>query len=197
MATIKTGILIPLLLGFISTSCINERQQHSKMVPEETIGIIGGSDTVTSIIISDHASRHDKDTIIYELPQCQLWYTKPLSENYKGKEIQMWTEHKVYWENVQVINVFVANPTDIPLGFGRPILVDQWKDNKWCLPERKDTTCDLAWQDDAFMIEKAPLLYCFRCELDEFLMPKGKYKVSKLFFSGTKKIEVNTNFEIK
>ena len=146
-------------------------------MPEETIGIIGGSDTVTSIIISDHASRHDKDTIIYELPQCQLWYTKPLSENYKGKEIQMWTEHKVYWENVQVINVFVANPTDIPLGFGRPILVDQWKDNKWCLPERKDTTCDLAWQDDAFMIEKAPLLYCFRCELDEFLMPKGKYKV--------------------
>lgn len=55
-----------------------------------------------------------------------LWYTKDLPEAYNG-ETRLWTEYEVYTENVPVINVFVSNPTDIPLEFGRDMRFYLWK----------------------------------------------------------------------
>ena len=38
---------------------------------------------------------------------------------------------------------------------------------------QKDTSYTIVWNSDAFMIEKAPLLYCFHYKLNEYCIPKG------------------------
>ena len=50
---------------------------------------------------------------------------------------------------------------------------------------------------DAFMIEKAPLLYCFRYKLNEYCIPKGKYRVQKSFSRGDERILLTDSFEVK
>ena len=112
----KTIILFAILLGAVCMSCTNKRQQFQpEATPDKELAIIGGSDTVTSIQVSSA----DRDTIIYDTPECYLWYVEDLLDKYKDKPVSMWTERSVYWENVQAINVFVANPTNVPLSFGR------------------------------------------------------------------------------
>ena len=109
-----------LLCLILCGSCSNKQK---KFQPEATndheVAIIGSADGPTEIVIGEDSYKQDRDTVIYEIPQCKLWYTKGLSEADKGKEIRMWTERKEYWKDVQVINVFVANPTDAPINFGR------------------------------------------------------------------------------
>ena len=87
-----------------------------------------------------------------------------------------------------MINVFVSNPTDIPLEFGRDMRFYLWKNDKWCPPEQRDTSYTIVWNSEAFMIEKAPLLYCFRYKLNEYYIPKGKYRVQKSFSRGDEHI---------
>lgn len=96
-----------------------------------------------------------------------------------------------------VINVFVSNPTDIPLEFGRDMRFYLWKNDKWCPPEQRDTSYTIVWNSDAFMIEKAPLLYCFRYKLNEYYIPKGKYRVQKSFSRGDEHILLTDSFEVK
>ena len=43
--------------------------------------------------------------------------------------------HAAETENVPVINIFVSNPTDILLEFGRDMRFYLWKNDKWCPPE--------------------------------------------------------------
>ena len=50
---------------------------------------------------------------------------------------------------------------------------------------------------DAFMIKKAPLLYCFRYKLNEYCIPKGKYRVQKSFSRGDEHILLTDSFEVK
>ncbi len=47
------------------------------------------------------------------------------------------------------------------------------------------------------MIEKAPLLYCFRYKLNEYYIPKGKYRVQKSFSRGDEDILLTDSFEVK
>lgn len=138
------------------------------------------------------AGRYD---VSYELPECELWYTSPLSDREGG--CRLWTEHKVYPENVRAINVFVANPTDIPLSFGRATSILHWRNGQWIPPEQKDKTYIGAVPDDAFVIQKAPLLYCFHCRLDDYHIPPGKYCVQKSFSRGNETFCLTDTFEVK
>ena len=49
----------------------------------------------------------------------------------------------------------------------------------------------------SLQIEKAPLLYCFRCKLNEYYIPKGKYRVQKSFSRGDEDILLTDSFEVK
>ena len=156
--------------------------------------VIGGADAATTIVVSDEADA-DGDTVRYELPQCCLWYTEALPEKYMKKSVCIWTEYPYYWEDVQVINVFVANPTATPLSFGRGWSLLRWDGERWSQPEFKR---DLSWQDDAFGVDRAPLLYCFRFPVGEYYrLTVGKYRLLKTFWQANKRIELTSEFEVR
>lgn len=190
MRTVILGILY-----LLATSCTNKQ----KRFPPETTqdiqqAIIGGADMITNIVIAERNNAPDYDTIIYELPQCHLWYTQPLPEKYKDEGIRMWPEYKRYWKDVQAINVFVANPADIPLDFGRHWHVYAWNGEKWISPEWKISM--LVWEDDLFIGDKGMLLYCFRFPVGEYYyLPEGKYRIVKTFRQKEKNIELAAEFE--
>ena len=188
----KTIILLTMLSSIVCLSCTHKRQQaQPETTPDKESVIIGGSDTITSIQVSSA----DKYPITYDTPECYLGYVRDLPDEYKDKAISMWTENAVYPENVQVINVFVANPTSISLRYGRGWSVDQWNEKEWVLAKTKG---DISWFDDGFDKQKAPLLYCFRFPVSQYYhLPKGKYRISKLFSMKRRKIELNAEFEIK
>lgn len=101
-------ILIIVFCTFI-VSCSNKHKRFQpKATDDNAIAIIGSSDGSTNIVIEEN-NKTDKDTVILESPNFNLWYTKELPDKYKNQGFQMWTESKVYWENVTVINVFVTN----------------------------------------------------------------------------------------
>lgn len=182
----RTIILTIMLCAFIVVSCTNKQKQQNV--------IIGGADSTTEIVIAEDKNKPDKDTVIYEIPQCQLWYTKELTEVENNKEIRMWTERENYWENVQVINVFVANPTNVWWNFGRDWSLYVWNGTDWVVPEPKQS---LSWYEDAFGVDKAPLLYCFRFPVGEYYhLPKGKYRLTKTFLANRKKITLTADFNI-
>ncbi len=105
-----------MLSGAVCLSCTHKRQQsQQEATPDKESAIIGSIDTVTSIQVTSA----DKDTVIYDTPECYLWCVKDLPDKYKDKTVSMWTERPVYWENIQVVNVFVANPTLTSLMYGR------------------------------------------------------------------------------
>lgn len=109
----------------------------------------------------------------------------------------MWTEYKNYWENVQVIQVFVANPDTIPFDFGRKWDLYVWKEGKYGRPEQKGSYL-IAWEDDLFIIDKAPLLYCFRFPVGaDYYLPVGRYRITKKFGQCGKTIELHADFEVK
>lgn len=155
-------------------------------------------DTLATAAPTGNRNVPDRDTVVYRLPECALVYTDTLPATYASEEISMWTERKIYWPEVQVINVFVANPTDIPLSFGRAWNLRVWKEGKWELPALKET--DLVWELDGFMVKEAPLFYLFRFPVgDYYHLPAGKYRVEKTFYEGwgTQGIPLKAEFEIK
>ena len=188
----KTIILFAMLSSVVCLSCTNKRQQFQpEATADKELAIIGGGDTATSIQVVSA----DKDTIIYDTPECCLWYVKDLPDEYKDKPISMWTERPVYWENVQVVNVFVANPTSVSLMYGRGWDLEQWNGEKWVRAKMKG---DIVWFDDGFNKQKAPLLYCFRFPVGRYYhLSKGKYRICKSFFAKRDNITLNAEFEIK
>lgn len=182
---------------FLLAGCSNKRQQlQPQTTSDAEVVLIGGADDSTSIVISDENTVSDRDTILYQSPQFQLWYTEALPEKYKDKEICMWTEHANYWEDLQTITVFVANPTDTPLEFGREFDVRLLKDGEWVFPPQQDTSHVISWKRDGLTCEKAPLLYCFRYNLSDFYMLPGKYRLLKSFWQGRKEIKLAADFTI-
>lgn len=171
MMKTRTIILTIVLCAFIVVSCTNKQKQQN--------AIIGSADSTTEIVIAEKNSKQDRDTISYELQDCLLWYTKQLPEKYRDQKACMWTEYENYRKNVQIINVFVANPTDAWWLFGRSWNLEVWNGEKWISPKSKR---DLSWFDDGFAIEKAPLLYCFRFPVGRyFYLSEGKYRIKKGF----------------
>ena len=66
-----------MLSGAVCLSCTNERQQFQpEATPDRKSAIIGENDTVTSIQVASA----DKDTVIYDTPECYLWYVEDLPE---------------------------------------------------------------------------------------------------------------------
>lgn len=130
----KTIILFAILLSAVCLSCTHNRQQFKvEATPDEDLTITGVNDTVADIQVTSA----DKDTIIYDTPECFLWYVEDLPDKYKNKTVSMWVEQSVYRENTQAINVFVANPTNVPLLFGRKWDMQVWNGSKWGFSESK------------------------------------------------------------
>ena len=130
----RTIALLAILLSAVCLSCTHKRQQFKAgTTPDGDLTITGVNDTVADIQVTSA----DKDTIIYDTPECCLWYVEDLPDKYKGKTVSMWVEHTVYRENTQAINVFVANPTNVPLSFGRKWDMHVWNGSKWVSPKAK------------------------------------------------------------
>lgn len=186
--------LFPCLL--LCGSCSNKQKKFQpEATSDNTVAIIGSSDGYINIVIE---KRHkiDKDTVIFESPNFNLWYTKELPDKYKNQGFQMWTESEAYWGNMTVINVFVTNPTNEEFWIGRDWSLHIWNGEQWCIPQEK---FELNVKADAFCKKKAPLLYCFRFPIGKYYhLPKGKYRISKSF-SLQEKEEINlyAEFEIK
>lgn len=174
------------MLYTLIVSCTHKQKQPNT--------IIGGADSTTGIVITEKNSKLDRDTVIYEIPRCKLWYTEELSETDNSEEYRMWTEHKQYGEDVQVINVFVMNLTDVWWNFGRDWSLYVWNGTDWAQPMFKQS---LSWTDEAFGVGKAPLLYCFRFPVGEYYhLLKGKYRLVKTFLANGKKLTLTADFNI-
>ena len=100
----RTIILFTMLSGAVCLSCTNERQQFQpEATPDRKSAIIGGNDTVTSIQVASA----DKDTVIYDTPECYLWYVEDLPDKYKdvveqwnGKEwVMAKTKGDIVWQD--------------------------------------------------------------------------------------------------
>ena len=193
----KSIILFITLSSAICISCSNKRQQlQPEATPDKEPAITGGNDTATNIRISSQDTLPDKDTIVYDIPECCLWYAKDLPDEYKDKPVSMWAEHTIYRENTQAINVFVANPTNVPLSFGRKWDIHVWNGSKWVSPKAKFSP--FIWKDDEIAMPKGMLLHCFRFPVGRYYhLPKGKYRISKSFHVKRKNIESSATFEIK
>lgn len=189
----KTIILFAVLSSVVCLSCTHKRQPaQPEATPDKESVIIGGKDTVTSIQVSTA----DKDTIVYDTPECCLWYAEDLPDEYKDQPVSMWTEPTVFRENVQAINVFVSNPTNAPLSFGRHWDMHVWNGSKWVSPKAKFSP--FIWKDDEVTMSKGMLLHCFRFPVGSYYyLPKGKYRISKSFYIKNKKMELTAEFEIK
>ena len=80
----KTIILFAILLSAVCLSCTHNRQQFKvEATPDEDLTITGVNDTVVDIQVTSA----DKDTIIYDTPECFLWYVEDLPDNYKNKNV--------------------------------------------------------------------------------------------------------------
>lgn len=183
---------LPCLLG---AACSGNSQTGTEHDPA-TIGIIGGADTATGIFITDGNARADGDSLVFQTLQCRLWYTDKLPDGYKDSLISMWTERPVYRKEVNDISVFVANPTDRPISYGREWLLYRWDGKAWTNAEWKIS--DFSWQDDLFGTGQAPLLHCFRFPVGKYYrLTKGKYRISKRFYTDGKTITLEAPFEVE
>lgn len=191
----RTIILIIVFCTFFM-SCSNK---HKRFQPNATndniVTIIGRADTSTNIRIEEK-NKTNRDTIKLESPGFNLWYTKELPEKYKDHGFLMWTESKVYGEDVSTINVFVTNPTNKKFWMGRDWSLRIWDGTQWCIPPIKSELNVFA---DALSKKEAPLLYCFRFPIGEYYyLQKGKYRISKSFLLQEKdEINLYAEFEIK
>lgn len=189
----KTIILFAILLSAVCLSCTHNRQQFkAEATPDEDLTITGVNDTVADIQVTSA----DNDTIIYDTPECFLWYVEDLPDKYKNKTVSMWVEQSVYRENTQAINVFVANPTNVPLLFGRKWDMQVWNGSKWVSPKAKFSP--FIWKDDEIIMPKGMMLHCFCFPVGRYYhLPKGKYRICKSFHVKREKIELSAEFEIK
>lgn len=180
-------IILGMLCNCLILGCTNKQERRNT--------IIGGADGTAEIVIAEKSGKQDRDTVTYEIPQCRLWYTEELPEAGNDKEIRMRTERESYWEDVQVIDVFVTNPTDIPINFGRRWHIYVWNGEEWVYPELK--VSHLMWEDDLFVQHRGMLLYCFRFPVGEYYhLPKGKYRLVKTFWANKKEITLVADFDI-
>ncbi len=196
----KRIIQLILLLGLLlNTSCINkQRKFQSKATNDTKVAVIGVAKNLTDTIVTDKDKLADKDTVIYEVPGYWLWFTKELPPKYQNQDFLMWTERKVYWENVAVINVFVTNPTETPLEYGRKWILKKLNEQgKWVSPKTKYPP--IVWEQDLLIDSKAPVLYCFRFPIGEYYhLPKGMYRIGKSFaLQGKENFDLHAEFEIK
>ena len=98
---------------------------------------------------------------------------------------------------VRFINVFVANPTDLPFEFGRKWNLEKLNEQGiWVSPETKYSS--IIWEADLLVDDNAPLLYCFRFPVGEYYyLSKGKYRIGKSFTpKGKSEINLYAEFEI-
>lgn len=80
-------ILIIVFCTFI-VSCSNKHKRFQpKATDDNAIAIIGSSDGSTNIVIEEN-NKTDKDTVILESPNFNLWYTKELPDKYKIKDFR-------------------------------------------------------------------------------------------------------------
>lgn len=188
----KTIILFAMLASLVCMSCTHKRQRaQQEATPDKELFVMESSDTVAGI---QDASVH-KYSITYDTPECYLWYVMDLPDEYQDQPISMWTERPIYGENLHLINVFVSNPTSTSLMYGRGWAVERWDGEEWVMAKTKG---DIAWFDDGFNKQKAPLLYCFSFPIDRYYhLSKGKYRISKSFYAKREEIKLNAEFEIK
>ena len=112
------------------------------------------------------------------------------------QEISIWTEKKVYSENVPHIDMYVWNPTSTPFSFGRKWNLEVWSGDKWM--EAKCKASLILCKDDEMSGETAPELLCFRFPVSQWYhLEKGKYRICKSFFHDGKKLMLNAEFEIE
>ncbi len=181
----KTRTALLWILCTLAVGCTNKQKKQSTAE---------NADDMT-IAIADKDVEQDRDTVIYELPQCRLWYTEDLPADYEGETVSMWTEQNQYWENVKVINVLVANPTDKGLSFGRSWNLQVWSDGEWINPESKIT--GMAWEDDLFLSDKVRALYRFRIPVgDYYQLPAGRYRITKTFWLDEVRHDLTAEFNI-
>ena len=188
----KTIILFAMMASVVCLSCTHKRQQtQPETAPDKELVIMESNDTVAGI----QDSSVNKYPVNYDTPECYLWYVMDLPDEYKDKPVSMWTEHPIYGENVYLINVFVSNPTSTSLQYGRGWYIEQWNGKEWVMAKTKG---DIAWFDDGFIKQKAPLLYCFSFPIDRYYhLPKGKYRINKSFYAKREEIKLYAEFEIK
>ncbi len=150
----------------------------------------------TIILLAILSSTVFQDTTVYDTPECWLWYVRDLPIEYRDKPVAMWTEHAVYQEGVQAINVFVSNPKNVPLSFGRYWELRVWNGSEWVPPRARFSP--FIWRDDEFVMPKGMLLHCFRFPVGSYYhLPKGKYRVSKSFYARKEEMKLSAEFEIK
>lgn len=191
----KATILLFALPCLLGAACSGNSQTGTERDPA-TIGIIGGADTATGIFITDGNAQTDGDSLVFQTLQCRLWYTDKLPDGYKDSLISMWTERPVYRKEVNDISVFVANPTDRPISYGREWLLYRWDGKAWTSAEWKIS--DFSWEDDLFGTGQAPLLHCFRFPVGKYYrLAKGKYRISKRFYTNGKTITLEAPFEVE
>lgn len=78
--------LFPCLL--LCGSCSNKQKKFQpEATSDNTVAIIGSSDGSTNIVIEE-SHKIDKDTVIFESPNFNLWYTKDLPDKYKIKDFR-------------------------------------------------------------------------------------------------------------
>ena len=131
----------------------------------------------------------------YELEDCNLLYTEALPSNYQGTEISMNTEYKSYPSDIRYLSIYVYNPTNTVLDFGRDWIIEIWDGNKWESPKMKK---DLIWFSDGFSIPKTHIVYCFRYPIAEYyILSKGKYRIIKTFHQDMKEVQLKAEFKIE
>lgn len=178
------AMIVGILCCLLSFSCTNRKKS---VLPEKTSDsafvVIGGveEDTV-AITLGEHADSTriaaDKDTVIYEMPSYYLWYRKDLPKSDRKQAYEFRTERQVYWPDVKVINVFLANYTDEPLAFSTEWELQQWNGEDWQHPQMKHLprVGEAEWMTD----ERGHRLYCFRIPIGDFChLPKGRYRLNK------------------
>ncbi|EJW91193.1 hypothetical protein, secreted, partial [gut metagenome] len=123
-----------MLCCLLSVACTNKQKTDLPEAKSDSdVTVIGGvqNDSIGTIAQENTNLGQDRDTVIFEMPDCYLWYRKDVKNSASKQKYQLWTERKVYWQNVKVINVFMANYTDQPLAFNGEWILQQWDGKEW------------------------------------------------------------------
>lgn len=110
------AIILIITLCTSIVSCTNKQKQQNT--------IIGGADGTTEITIAEDNSKQDRDTLIYEIPQCQLWYTKELSVKHRENgwyRIIDGQKDSITTQPVVTVKEFVGLQVDKDF-FGKPVI---------------------------------------------------------------------------
>lgn len=136
----------------------------------------------TPVWLLDEKGTRGEDTVAYEFPQYQLWFTDTLEGGGTGDgEVRAWTERERYRVNEEVVVLWVENGGREPLTFGRGWEVEWWNGELWTMPELRRSI--VVWEDDKFTSGRGGLRYCFRVPVGiYYFLPEGRYRVGKRFW---------------